>query len=125
MKEDKKTRRELAVKKAKRKKLIIIIAASAVVLALVALIVISTFNSANTIEYSDAYGQSFLLRPNGQFIARTFHGNTFGGTYDTFENGYLITYSGTTGIVWVEGDTLYLPTEWDDGHGHGNALTLR
>ena len=124
MASNKKARRELAQKKAKQKKILIFSIGGALILAIAAVIIVTAVNAANTETYSST-GQSIRLNANGEFSASLFHGSTYGGTYEKTDGSVIFTYGETTAIAMLDGDTLFLPPEWDDGHGHGSVLTRR
>ena len=117
------SKRELAIKKAKRKKAIIIVVVSVVALALVVALVISAVTSAMTEVYTDG-STTIELRPSGRFSAKMYHQDTYSGTYAKSADGTSVTftYSGLSVVGRIEGNTLHLPSEWDDGHGHGTVL---
>ena len=123
----KKDRREQAIKKKKRKRNVIIAVVSVVVLALVAVTVITVMSSIGTETYSDGQ-QSIKLNSDGSFTAALYH-IRYDGTYVRTGDSIELTYDfgGTTATVFaqLDGDSLYLPIEWDDSHGHGNVLTKR
>jgi len=124
----KKARREKARKQAKRKKLLIIAVVAIVVLAVAALITIITIQAARIETYADS-GQTLELHPDGTFSAVLFHGARYSGTYEKIEHDGNIAIAFTSGGATVYGEVvnnrLTLPTEWDDGHGHGRVLTKR
>ena len=122
----KKNRREKAIKKAKLKRNILIAVIGVLVLGTAAAIIISAIISSGTETYSDGSGQSLNLYSNGTFDASLYHGNKYSGTYVRNESGVELTYNEYMTVqAWIDGDTLYLPAEWDDGHGHGSTLTKR
>ena len=124
MAKDKKVKRELAAKKAKQKRNIIIAICAVIALLLVAAVIFNAVQSARTEVYTRG-NASITLRPNGEFTAILFHGERLSGTYVKSEDSVAFTHIGTTVIGELEGNTLHLPEEWDDGHGHGYIFTKR
>jgi len=121
----KRARRELARRKAKRNKTIII------TVCLVVFITATVLITYNVIQNSlaDVYSNSEMtvkLRPDGRFRA-ALHDEKYRGSYATVdESGVIVitfTYGGKTAVTEIILDQLYLPDEWDDGHGHGDVLT--
>ena len=125
MPNNKKTRRELARKKAKLKRRITIAACSALLLALIAAIAIAAIISARTQTFSDGYA-TFEMRPTGRFSASLYHNESFKGTYTTSESGGAtlvhLSHDGVTVIGMILDMGFVLPDEWLDGHGHGSVL---
>jgi len=124
----KKARRQQALARKKRKKIIIITAVAVVVVAIVVVVVVLLVGSAGTETYSDG-SQTIRFLPDGTFTAKLSHGRSFSGTYSNTTQGNMtivsFTSSGVTVNGEVEGGLLYLPHEWDDGHGHGAVLTKK
>ena len=72
--------------------------------------------------------QTITLRENGTFTARLAH-TTKNGTY-TLEDQMsfiivMFTSDGQTTGGLILNDTLQLPADWDDGHGHGVDFHLK
>jgi len=128
LKKAKAQKKENAKKKANRKKLIIIgICVLAVVIAAAVIILIRNQSSAaaGTEVYSYG-GQSIWLFANGNFTANLAH-NTINGAYTKVnESGQTLVYfniSGNQVVGRIINNSLYLPDEWDDGHGHGSVFS--
>jgi len=124
----KKARRQKALARKKRKKIIIITAVAVVVVAIVVVAVVLLVGSAGTETYSDG-SQTIQFLPDGTFTATLSHSRSFSGTYAKTEQGDItivaFTSSGVTVNGEIEGGLLYIPHEWDDGHGHGAVLTKK
>jgi len=122
-------KKEKAVIRARRKAFIIIgIFALVVVAAAVVGINIRKQNNAE-VSQEETYtygGQVVQLLSNGTFSASLAHNVRKSGTYVKAEE------SGSTKVIfivndeeevgWIINNALYLPHEWDDGHGHGNVF---
>jgi len=72
---------------------------------------------------------TITLTENGEFTAVLFHGERKSGVYSESEEGDVtvisFTYDGVTVYGWIEGRLLNIPSEWEDGCGHGSIFTLR
>ena len=120
----KRARRELARKKYKRNRMITI--AVIVVVALAAAALTYTIIQ-NSIADVYANGDSTVrLRPDGLFRA-VLHDGKLRGTYTRTEADGVITinfsYGKETAAAEIIGDQMFIPSEWDDGHGHSMVLT--
>jgi hypothetical protein len=73
--------------------------------------------------------QTIRLFNNGNYTAVLAHNTRKSGTYtENTENDITIISFVTRGITEngnISGNILTFPSEWDDGHGHGNRLRLR
>ena len=71
--------------------------------------------------------QKVELNENGTFTANLAHGVNKSGTYTKKAEGKrtIITFNtnGKQEIGRMENNSLHLPNEWDDGHGHGGIFT--
>ena len=124
---NKQERRAQALKKSKQRR---IIAAAVCVLAAItiaAIIITNAYQQSKTRIYTDGH-QTITLQHNGKFTAALAH-EAESGTYTETSNDGIITVTFTTDENSVTGtivdDTLNLPEEWDDGHGHGSTLMLK
>ena len=124
MKSTKRARRELAAKKASRKRIFLIIVAAAVALAAASAIIIGAVYSANLETYSDGYA-TIELRPDGRFTASLYHNENYNGTYVKTADRVEFTYDAVTISTELDGNSLRIPYEWEDGHGHGSLLPKR
>ena len=124
----KEARRQNAIKKAKRKKMMIL----AVCLAIAA--VIGTLLIVNALQQSAirtfVSGNNYVtLFADGSFEARLPHNVRRVGTYEEHGEGDVRTISFLSGgrveNGSLSGNTLTIPLEWDDGHGHPRLYTLR
>ena len=124
----KQARRELARKKAKRDRLITIIVIVAVVLATATLITYTVIQNSMAEVFTDGE-QTVRLRPDGRFRATLIHDNKYSGTYTKVDEIGVITitfsYGKDTAEAFLVYDQLYLPEEWDDGHGHDSNMLTR
>ena len=122
----KQARRELARKKAKRNKLIAIIVVVVVVVTATTLITYTVIQNNMAEVFSDGE-QTVRLRPDGRFRAQLAHDSSYRGSYTrTDEGGVMVitfSYGKETAVGQLIIDQLYLPDEWDDGHGHAGMLT--
>lgn len=127
----KQKRREQARQRARNKKIVIICIAAIAVIAIVAIAVYFSINDStgeNGIVYVSG-NQTITLADDGTFIAVLAH-TMRSGTY-----AQSVQADGVTTITFTENDTsvtgsiaddvLTLPTQWDDGHGHGIHFQLR
>jgi len=114
-------KKQNAVKKANRKRLFII-SVCVLVLAAAAGITFFVRNQNSGAEIYSLGGQSVQLFSNGTYTARLAH-NSNAGTYTKTAEGHrtLIIFNtrGEETNGYIENNLLYLPDEWDDGHGHG------
>jgi len=118
-------KKENAIKKANRKKIIIIgicvlVAAAAVIVTLAV-----RNQSSGGAEIYRYGGQSILLYANGNFTANLAHHAVNGSYTKANENGQTLVYfyaGGNQVIGRIINNSLYLPDEWDDGHGHGSVF---
>jgi len=82
--------------------------------------------SKNETEIYSYHGQTVQLSADGNFTASLAHGVKKSGTYSkTAENDRIIVSFNVNGNVEVGriiNNSLHLPKEWDDGHGHGDVF---
>jgi len=117
-------KKEKARKRANKKRLITIcICVLVVVVAAGVVFFLRNYNEGEIYGYS---GQTVQLFTNGKFTAKLAH-NTVSGTYARTTEGVLtivkFNVNGYETTGFIENISLYLPDEWDDGHGHGNIFT--
>ena len=123
---DKKERKAQALKKAKRKKMIVAGVCGLVVLVIVALIIFNAYQRSKIRVYTDGY-QKVTLHDDGSFNAVLAHEVRTGTYVESTEDGVImVTFiSGENSVNGsITNDSLALPEEWDDGHGHGSILAL-
>ena len=123
--QNKRNRREVAIKQAKKKKIIIISIVSVVVVSLAAFFIINAILSPDADVYSDG-SQSVRFQSNGDFIANLSHNTVFSGTYvfDEHDGGTSVsfTFNGFTITSEIVDEQLVLPVEWHDACGHNFVL---
>jgi len=125
LKKTKAQKKEAAIKKVNRKIFIIVgICVLAIVVAVIVIVAVRNQNSAGAEIYSYG-GQSVWLFTNGNFTASLAH-HTVNGTYTKVnESARTLVYFSVNGnqvIGRIINNSLYLPDEWDDGHGHGTVF---
>jgi len=121
---------KLARKKAKRKKIIIWVISITAVLAISAALILYFVNRENNSDRVYVSGdQTVTLNDDGTFKAELYHGVNISGTYtESTEGGVVIITYLHDGIVTtgtISGNTLIIPEEWEDDHGHGYNFTLK
>jgi len=120
-------KKERAEKKVKQKMIIII---SVCFLALIAVVVlIISMNNINKNKITEIYGyhgQIVQLLDDGRFTALLAHNVRKNGTYTkSNEDDRIAVLFNTRGRIetgWIINNSLHIPREWDDGHGHGNVF---
>ena len=122
-----------AKKKANKKNAAGIIIFAFIVLAIVAYLLIPGFlekissASKGESEIFSHGNQIVQLFADGSFKASLAHGVSKNGTYLKKADGSrtVITFivNGKQEIGRIENNSLHLPREWDDGHGHGSVFT--
>ena len=125
-----KVKRQNEVKKAKQKRLVLIGICALAVIAVLGFAVYSLVQrSAGATEIYRYGEQTVRLREDGSFSASLAHNVRKRGTYskETGEGRTIVTFTvnGNIEIGWIVNDSLHIPMEWDDGHGHGNILPKR
>ncbi|MCL2721568.1 MAG: hypothetical protein FWD47_09555 [Treponema sp.] len=120
-------KKERAEKRAKQRKLIIAgICVSIAVISGLLIFIIYNVNQNKVTEIYSYHGQTIQLLDDGKFTAVLAHNVRKSGTYTkTNENDRIIvTFNndGRTETGWIVNDSLHIPREWDDGHGHGNVF---
>jgi len=132
---EKARREKKAAKKASRKKLLavgIFALAALAVMAIIFLPGIIQKNSGHSHYEPEVYGQgrnSIELKENGNFSASLPHNVQKTGTYTKTTEGArtLVNFNvnGNIEVGRIENNSLHLPREWDDGHGHGTVFPRR
>jgi hypothetical protein len=126
-----KARKKANIRKKTRLKVIIfvIVCALAAVTALVSFINSAANKSQNPAEVYSTAGQTVQLFENGNFSAILAHNTRKAGTYTKTADGNrtIVSFNinGRIEIGSIENNSLRIPDEWDDGHGHGNVLRKR
>jgi len=96
----------------------------ALMIILTGLVIISC--DKNEAEIYSYYGQTVQLLANGDFTASLAHGVKKSGTYSKkTENDIIIVTFNVNGNMEagrIINNSLHLPNEWDDGHGHGDVF---
>jgi len=125
----KKQKKLNAIKKTRIKKIVIGLCSLVLVIALV-FILGSKFTQKSVeipvdIEIYSYHGQTIQLFADGRFSAALAH-NVKNGTYtktnENSEISVLFNINGNIEVGRIINNLLYLPREWDDGHGHGNIF---
>ena len=126
-------KKEKAQKKAVQKRIVTISVIGVCVLVAIAVIVLRIYlptRQGYTEIFSDGR-QTITLFADGTFTADLTHNNQKTGTYTRAAEGgstaggrtaVLFIVDGATAAGRIEGDSLYFPQEWEDGHHHGNVL---
>ena len=122
-------RKENAIKKARLKTFIVVMICVLIVVA-VAVIGIhvrrQNHSQQVSMEIYSFHGQTVQLLDDGTFSARLAHGVQKNGTYTkTNDNdGIIVSFNvnGREEVGRIQNNNLYIPREWDDGHGHGNVF---
>ena len=117
-----------AIRKAKRKKIITIIICTVVAVLIIAAAVFFILRqSDNRVYVSDS--NTIVLSSKGTFEARLYHGKSITGTYtESDENTVTVitfTHDGVTSTGMLAGNSLTIPDEWGDDHGHTYDFTLK
>lgn len=126
----KKARREAARKKARQKKITVLIVCIVAVAAVAALIFLALPQESDGRVFV-AGNNRVTLYEDGSFTAELPHGVSKSGTYTEIEHidADVTTISFTVEdrieVGSITGDTLTIPAEWDDGHGHATEFVLR
>ncbi|MDR2964701.1 MAG: hypothetical protein LBU88_02880 [Treponema sp.] len=128
LKEKQKNRKmEMKQKKQNKKLLIISICVLITILALIFILYSVAGKTNNEIETYSNHGQTIQLLADGTFTARLAHNVRKNGTFTrTVENDRTIVsfnVNGNIEIGQIINNSLYIPREWDDGHGHGNVFS--
>jgi len=83
-------------------------------------------NNEPEVEIFSYHGQTVELQKDGNFTASLAHGVRKNGTFTkTTENDRTIVSFNVNGNIEVGriiNNSLHIPKEWDDGHGHGNIF---
>jgi len=123
-------KKEKAVKKARLKAFIVVLIVVLILAAVVVTIgIVRGKNNSNAQHSAETYAlgrQTVQLLENGTFSASLAHGVQKSGTYTktTEGNRTIVSFNvnGKTEIGRIENNSLHLPSEWEDGHGHGNVF---
>ncbi|MCL2244329.1 MAG: hypothetical protein FWC03_07660 [Treponema sp.] len=118
-------KKENTIRKAKKKKIILALICVLIAALIIALGIYSATpvkNSGDSEIYSYG-GQTVQLFADGKFTANISHNTQKSGTYTKTADGSrtLIRFyvNGSIENGRIENNSLYLPAEWDDSHGHG------
>lgn len=112
-------------KSAKQKKILII---SACILAVIAVLifVLKPAGGSKTAEIYSFQRQTVQLFPDGSFSASLAHNVRKTGSYTKTPGSdrivVLFNVNGRQEVGLIMNNSLYIPREWDDGHGHGNVF---
>jgi uncharacterized ion transporter superfamily protein YfcC len=121
-------RKEKAIRKARQKTILIVSIIALIITAVIAVGVYSASRQNNAEIYSTG-GQTVQLFADGNFSARLAHNTLKNGTYTKREDGSntIVSFNvdGRVELGRIENNRLFIPEEWDDGHGHGNVLRKR
>ena len=122
-------KKERLAKKAKKRKILITIAAAAAVITAACLVfTINSINRRNILETYSYQRQTVRFFANGNFTAVLPHDVRKNGTYTKVtEDGRTTVLFNVNGIMetgWIINNSLHIPAEWDDGHGHINIFPL-
>jgi len=122
-------KKENAVKKARLKAFIVVLIVVLIVAAVAVIGIVRNQNNSAKQNNAEIYGyrnQSVTLSGDGTFSANLSHGVRKNGTYTrkTEDARTVISFNvdGKTETGRIENNSLYLPREWDDGHGHGTVF---
>jgi len=104
-----------------------LLCAYALIIFLACFIIIScNRNEKNENEIYSYHGQKVELSADGSFTASLSHGVKKSGTYTkkSENNSVIISFNvdGNLEVGRIIDDSLHLPKEWDDGHGHGSVF---
>ena len=124
---NKKERQAQALKKAKQIKMLTVGICVSVALVITALLVFHWQQQRQNRVYTDGH-QTVTLRGNGAFTAVLAH-ETRTGTYaeSAGNDAIIVTFisEGESVNGKIANDLLFLPEEWDDGHGHVSQLMVK
>ena len=118
-------------KKKNRKKLLIIGICAILIIVAGSIITYSIYtgNHQEGVEIYRYHGQTVRLFADGRFTASLAHRVEKSGTYTKATESNRITVlfhtDGKTEVGRIIDNSLYIPNEWDDGHGHGNVFPRR
>ena len=110
------------------KKKSLIVAGFLVIVVAVALILKLSFPKVdeNTTEVYSFHGQTIQLFSNGNFEAVLAHGVHKSGIFTrNTDGGRTVISFNINGVIengFIIDNSLHIPREWDDGHGHGNVF---
>ena len=114
-------------RKANRKKVLLagIIVAVIAIIITVAMPKHSDQEKAET-EIFSYHGQTIQLLPDGSFTAALAHNVNKNGTYtktnDNNRVAVTFTINGNLETGYIINNSLHIPKEWEDGHGHGSIF---
>ena len=126
---DKGTRRKQAMKRDKRNKRILVALCGIAIVAVIVLFSINQYKRRG-IRVFALGNNSVSLTRDGDFNANLFHGVQRSGTFTetTLDDGTIVVTFNEDGQVAdgiIDGNTLTIPMEWDDGHRHPRNFQLR
>jgi len=101
-----------------------------IVLVIIAVFVFMTASCNRKPKYeTEVYGyqgQTIYLYADGVFAALLAHNVRINGTYTKATDGetVIVTFSANRNVTTgrIINNSLHIPREWDDGHGHGNVF---
>ena len=107
----------------------ILIAVICVLIAGIIGVLIFRMHNANEKRINEIYsyhGQTVQLLEGERFIAILSHNVRKSGTYTKANENDRVavtfSYDGKNETGWIINNSLHIPREWDDGHGHGNIF---
>jgi len=90
------------------------------------LMIACTRNEKSKNEIFSYHGQTVQLSADGSFTASLAHGVRKSGTFTktTDSNNIIVSFNvnGNVEVGRIINNSLHIPREWDDGHGHGNVF---
>ncbi|MCL2440199.1 MAG: hypothetical protein FWD14_00520 [Treponema sp.] len=94
----------------------------------VLIFIMFNINGNKAAEIYSYHGQTVQLLEDGTFTAALAHNVRKNGTFTkTNEDGFISVDFNINGRIetgWIINNSLHIPREWDDGHGHGNVFPL-
>ncbi|MDR0502774.1 MAG: hypothetical protein LBH16_05570 [Treponema sp.] len=121
----KKQKKEIAIKKSKQKKIRLLCVCAAILIIIASGLIVFLNRSRNTEIYS-YHGQTVQLFNDGKFTAALAHNVSKNGTYTKAKvnDRTVISFNvnGNTEVGWIINDSLNIPEEWKDSHGHGSVF---
>lgn len=120
---------KIRLKKLKQKKvLFVLIGVIVIILGVIGIIALIN-NSNNANNYAGKYynetsnTETIILNSNGTFTANIPHSVQKSGKYTINNNIISFTADNVTESGYINGKSITIPEEWDDGHGHGTIYT--
>jgi len=118
-------KREIAEKKQKQRNIKLVFVCAAV-LAAAAAGVIVFLNRNPGPEIYNYHGQTVQLYSSGKFTAALAHNVNKSGTYtkEKTNDRTVVSFNvnGNTETGWIMNNSLHIPEEWKDSHGHGEIF---